>query len=95
MTLLAARMARATGDGRGAVDGSPLAAVAAVAVAPDRVDTTASAAPAPPWAMHHHCRRGVVGIVIAAVVVIYVLWLGTRVVRAIEKVADRFQSRAP
>jgi len=57
---------------------------------------TAGATPAPDWAMHRrHHARGVVGGLICVVVVIYVLWLGTRIVRAIEKFADKYQGRAP
>jgi hypothetical protein len=45
--------------------------------------------------MHHrHGWRGIVGGVICLAVVIYLLWLATRVVRAIERAADKFQGRA-
>jgi hypothetical protein len=43
---------------------------------------------------YHHRGPRIVGVVIWLAVVIYVLWLATRVVRAIEKLADKFQSRA-
>ena len=44
--------------------------------------------------MHRHYGwPRAVGGVICLGVVIYVLWLTTRVVRAIEKLADKFQSR--
>jgi hypothetical protein len=45
--------------------------------------------------MHYH--RGwprIVGGVIWLAAVIYVLWLATRAVRAVEKFADKFQGRA-
>jgi len=58
------------------------------------VDTAST--PAPNWAMHRrHHGRGVVGGLVCLVVVIYVLWLATRLVRAIEKAADKYQGRAP
>lgn len=44
---------------------------------------------------HRHGWWGIVGAVIWLAVVIYVLILATRIVRAVEKVADKFQSRAP
>jgi len=44
--------------------------------------------------MHHHFVLRVIGAVIWLGVVIYLLWLGTRAGRAIEKVADKFQGRA-
>ena len=58
-------------------------------------DTTASArAEASGRFMHHrHGRWGIVGGVIWLAVLLYVLWLATRVVRAIEKLADRSQGR--
>jgi hypothetical protein len=41
------------------------------------------------WAHHRSGVHRIVGAVIWLAVVIYVLWLGTRVVRAIERIADR------
>ncbi len=55
---------------------------------------TASTATARYMHFHHGWPR-IVGGVIWLAVVIYVLWLGTRVVRAIEKLADKLQGRAP
>jgi threonine/homoserine/homoserine lactone efflux protein len=45
------------------------------------------------WRHHHGCR--IVGAVIWLAVVVYVLWLATRMVRAVERLADRSQGRAP
>jgi hypothetical protein len=58
-------------------------------------DTSASArAEASARFMHHrHGWRGIIGGVIWIAVVVYVLWLATRVVRAIERLADRSQGR--
>ena len=58
-------------------------------------DTTAGAQGNGRFMHRHHGWRGVVAGVIWLVVVIYVLWLATRAVRAIEKVADKFQGRVP
>ncbi len=44
---------------------------------------------------HYHRGLRIVGGVIWLAAVIYVLWLATRVVRAVEKFVDKFQSRAP
>ncbi len=44
---------------------------------------------------YHHGWLRIVGGVIWLAAVIYVLWLATRVVRAVEKFVDKFQSRAP
>jgi hypothetical protein len=57
------------------------------------LDTTGTATP-----RFMHYRHGwprIVGGVIWLAVVIYVLWLTTRVVRAIEKLVEKFQGRAP
>ncbi len=54
---------------------------------------TASAATAR-FMHYHHSWPRIVGGVIWLAVVIYCLGLTTRVVRAIEKLADKFQSRA-
>jgi hypothetical protein len=43
------------------------------------------------WRHHRGCR--IVGAVIWLAVVVYVLWLATRVVRAVERLADRSQGR--
>jgi len=40
---------------------------------------------------HRHGWPGIVGAVIWLGVVIYVLWLATRVVRAVERIADKRQ----
>ena len=57
------------------------------------VDTTSTATAR--FMPHHHGWPRIVGGVIWLAIVIYVLWLGTRVVRAVERLADKFQSRAP
>jgi hypothetical protein len=44
---------------------------------------------------YHHGWPRIVGGVIWLAAVIYFLWLATRVVRAVEKFVDKFQSRAP
>lgn len=45
---------------------------------------------------HHHLGwPRIVGGVIWLAAVIYVLWLGTRAVRAVEKFVDKFHSGAP
>jgi hypothetical protein len=44
---------------------------------------------------HRHGWYGIVCVVIWLLVVLYVLFLATRVVRAIEKIADKFQGRGP
>lgn len=47
-------------------------------------------------AMHYrHGWWGIVHLAIWLAVLIYVLILATRVVRAVEKMADKFQSRGP
>ena len=56
-------------------------------------DTTSTATAR--FTHHHHGWLRIVGGVIWLVAVIYVLWLATRVVRAVEKFVDKFQSRAP
>ena len=63
-------------------------------VAANVVDT-ATTTPAPQWGYRRHGPRGIVAGVVCLVVTIYLLWLATRVVRAIEKAADKFQGRAP
>ena len=57
------------------------------------LDTAGSLVPSGPPIHRHHCWRRVVGGVIWLAVVVYVLWLATRIVRAVEKVADRYQGR--
>ena len=54
-------------------------------------DTTASARQDAPGRFMHrrHGWRGVVGAVVWLAIVVYVLWLLTRAVRALEKLADR------
>jgi hypothetical protein len=44
---------------------------------------------------YHHGWPRIVGGVIWLAAVFYVLWLSTRVVRAVERFVDKFQSRAP
>ena len=59
-------------------------------------DTTQTAAPETraPWVGHRCHRWGrVAGGVIWLVVMLYVLWLATRAVRALERVADKLQGR--
>ena len=47
------------------------------------------------WVGHHRRGgRGIVGGVICLAVVVYVLWLATRVVRAVEKIADKSHGEA-
>jgi len=57
------------------------------------VDTTSTATAR--FTHYHHGWPRIVGGVICLAAVIYVLWLATRVVRAVEKFVDKFQSRAP
>ena len=45
--------------------------------------------------MHHPHRFRIVGGIIWLAIVIYVLYLATRVVRAVEKLADRSQHPTP
>ena len=47
----------------------------------------------PPMMYHRPGVRLLVGGVIWLALVVYSLWLATRVVRALEKIADKFQSR--
>jgi hypothetical protein len=62
----------------------------AFAVRMAAADTTVTTTGAPPaWVRHRRHGRGIVGGVICLLVVIYVLWLATRVVRAFEKFADK------
>jgi hypothetical protein len=61
----------------------------AVPMAAADTTVTTTGAPPPAWARHRRHGRGIVGGVICLLVVIYVLWLATRVVRAFEKIADR------
>ena len=56
------------------------------------MDSTSTAAPR--FMHHHYVWPRIVGGVIWLAVMIYVLWLATRVVRAVEKVADKFEGRA-
>jgi hypothetical protein len=59
-------------------------------------DTTQTAVPdgRAPWVGHRCHRWGhVVGGVVWVAVMIYMLWLATRAVRALERVADKFQGR--
>ncbi len=60
---------------------------------PSSVDTTSTATVR--YMHYHHGWPRIVGGVIWLAIMIYVLWLGTRIVRAIERLADKFQSRAP
>ena len=71
--------------------GARLVLANATPAAQSMSDTTAAArAEASGRFMHHrHGQWGIVGGVIWLAVVVYVLWLGTRVVRAIEKLADK------
>jgi len=47
------------------------------------------------WARGHGRVHGIIAGVIWLAVVIYALWLATRVVRAVERMADKFQPRGP
>jgi len=58
------------------------------------VDSTRTQWVTRPRMMYHRPGlRLLVGGVIWLALVIYALWLATRVVRAVEKIADKFQSR--
>lgn len=75
------------------LSGQPVLPVPRSTALSSSADTTSTATPR---FMHYH--RGwprIVGGVIWLAVVVYVLWLGTRVVRAVERLADKFQARAP
>jgi hypothetical protein len=58
------------------------------------LDTTTIVGAAPTAPHRHHCWRRVVGGVIWLVVLLYVLWLATRVVRAVERFVDKYQGQA-
>ena len=78
-----------------AVIGSRLVLVVPAPAAQNPADTTgAHMEPASRFMHYRHGWWGVVGGVIWLAVVLYVLWLATRVVRAVEKVADKFQGRS-
>ena len=67
-----------------------------VLVVPTTVTDTTQTAPEAraPWVGERCHRWGrVVGGVVWLAVVLYILWLATRAVRALEKVADKFQGR--
>ncbi len=69
--------------------------VAVPKLATQTLADTSSAAATARFTHYHHGWLRIVGGVIWLAAVIYILWLGTRVVRAVEKVVDKFQSRAP
>ena len=76
--------------------GSRLVLVVRRPAAQNPADTTGANMEATGRFMHHrHGWRGIVGGMIWLAVVVYVLWLATRVVRAIEKLADKSHGRAP
>jgi hypothetical protein len=54
-------------------------------------DTAAHAEVMGRWAHHRPGLHRIVGAVIWLAVVIYLLWLATRVVRAVERIADKGQ----
>ena len=75
---------------------SQVVGVVSTAVAQNPADTAGSRWEGTSRPMHQrHGWRGIVGGVIWLAIVVYVLWLATRVVRAVEKIADKFQGRAP
>ncbi len=47
------------------------------------------------WGRGHRHVHGIIAGVIWLAVVLYGLWLATRVVRAVERMADKFQPRGP
>jgi len=71
--------------------------LSAVVLAPSTSSTTADTAAhmegGRGWRHCHGWR--IAGAVIWLAVVVYVLWLATRMVRAVERLADRSQGRAP
>ena len=78
-----------------AVIGSQLVLVVPIAVEQNPADTTGAHTEVTGRSMHHrHGWRGIVGGAIWLAIVVYVLWLATRVVRAVEKLADKSQGRA-
>jgi hypothetical protein len=76
-------------------DGARLVSGGSTAALQNMSDTTASARAETSgrFMQHRHGLWGIVGGVIWLAVVVYVLWLATRVVRAIERLADRSQGR--
>jgi len=56
-------------------------------------DTTAHAEAMGRWEQHRPGVHRIASAVICLAVVIYVLWLATRVVRAVERIADRLPPR--
>ena len=58
-------------------------------------DTTTAARPEAPGRLTYrrHGWHGIVGAVIWLAIIVYVLWLATRVVRAVEKLAEKYQGR--
>jgi hypothetical protein len=76
--------------------GSRLVLVVSTPAVQNVSDTTASARPGEPGRFMHrrHGWHGIVGAVVWLAIVVYVLWLATRLVRAVEKLADRSQERA-
>ena len=76
--------------------GSQLVLVVPITAAQNPADTTGARMEATSRFRHHRPGwRGIVGGVIWLAVVVYVLWLATRVVRAVERIADKSQGRAP
>ena len=71
--------------------GSRLVSVVSTTAVQNAADTTASARPEAAGRFMHrrHGWHGIVGVVIWLAIVLYVLWLGTRLVRAVERLADK------
>jgi hypothetical protein len=74
--------------------GGDLSSVGAAGTALDTTGTASASGP-PRIAHRGHCWRRVAGGVVCLVLVVYALWLATRLVRAVEKIADKYQGRAP
>lgn len=75
--------------------GSRLVSVGSTTAVQNVTDTTTAARPEAPgrFMYRRHGWHGIVGAVVWLAVIVYVLWLATRVVRAVEKVAEKFQGR--
>jgi hypothetical protein len=71
--------------------GSRMVLVSSTPAAQGMADTTASARPEAPgrFMYRRHGWHGIVGAIVWLAIIAYVLWLATRLVRAVEKLADK------